>query len=169
MTLPWPSYHPSLETIEKAKFARAQLDVGGSNLFEKPDRWAGFVGEDVAAAWAMSAGVEVVQNGGLNDLPDLVLNGRSVGVKTRARGERYLYQTDLLVPMEHINKPWDYWLFLIMLAEPPHLTMVIGAISPSAFVTHATPADHGHPCLSLPQTHPYLLKPHIFLEDLGAP
>jgi hypothetical protein len=163
----WPTYIPGEEAVAEAKAKEAEMQAAhGYGLFEGKDPWSGKVGEYVAARWAREHDLEVVVNGGYDDLPDLVINGWKCGVKCRSLELRHIADSYLLVPDRHLHKPYDFWLFLVMVNEPPHRTSFVGAVSPARFREVSHPWGPNYPAGALIPSSPWVCPPEHLLRVL---
>ena len=104
--------------IAHAKQIRAERDRRYANYFEPhetDDRWVGDLGELVARWWlarSRPVDLEALDRGDVHGLPDLVLEGVAIGVKTAVRtvDPRPHYFAPVNAP--HIDEPVAEFLFL---------------------------------------------------------
>lgn len=140
----------SVRDVEKARLEREALDSAsaeiGPQLFHvtQDTRWIGRLGENEAADWLRAHGCTVEQHGGVDQLPDLVVDGTGVAVKTvRTRGR--FWAPDALVPIadRYARKPnGSYLLFCACDPHGPDVA-ILGVISHRAFMHRATFHDVG--------------------------
>lgn len=92
--------------VSDEAIARARTRDVGQTAIELPlETWGGFLGEDVVADLLVNHGLGVVQNGGMDDLPDLVVEGLTVDVKTRLRNGEMRAGDDVTYTAAYLRRP----------------------------------------------------------------
>lgn len=152
----------SMGDVERARLEREARDAAsaeiGAPLFlvNRDTRWIGQLGENESAAWLRAHGCDVEQHGGVDQLPDLVVDGTGVAVKT-VRTSGRLWSPDALVPIadRYARKPnGSYLLFCACDPNGPDVA-ILGFISHRAFMHRATFHDVGaNPRPGLTITYP---------------
>ena len=143
---------PSADLLDWARQKDEKLSrQHGPGLFSSSSKWAGYVAEPVVADWARRAGLAVEENGGFDIKPDVVIGGIRFGVKGCAVDRAWLPEVKAVIPVEHLEKTWDYWVFVTSVKEPPHETYILGCITPLEFRLASTDGSGWlHPCRYLP-------------------
>ena len=178
----WIALRPAAETI-----ARAQREMKadrnqqrGPGLFDKQG-WHGNLGEYAMEAWLKKLGLGARRIGGVNKDPDIeveIVPGTvtaTLGVKTRGVDEAYLDDLDLLVPVSHIDRPWDWWFHCAWVESTGQLWLV-GAVRPDDMREGDLVGGEGdkkyvHPSHRLKGSSRALIGPAAFVSKLrsGAP